>query len=79
MKAFVPVSSSGISYPWDTASGDFPVDSGDHTITAMVMDTYGNIGCMSIVVTVDHIGEPAPPPQTPINVMAMSTTVHYSV
>ena len=79
VKAFVPVSSSGISYPWDTASGDFPVDSGEHTITAIAIDTYGNIGCMSIVVTVDHIGEPVPPPQAPINVMAMSTTVHYSV
>jgi hypothetical protein len=79
VKALDPVSSSGITYPWDTASGDFPVDSGEHTITAIAIDTYGNIGCMSIVVTVDHIGEPVPPPQAPINVMAMSTTVHYSV
>ena len=68
-----------LTYPWDTLSGQSVADNGEHTITAMAMDEYGNIGHKSIVVTVDNIGQPIAPPKTPTNVKACAATVHYSV
>jgi|LSQX01.1.fsa_nt_gb hypothetical protein len=66
-------------YPWNTLSGQSVADNGEHTITAMAIDGYGNIGHMSIIVTVDNIGQPDPIPQTPTNPKAGAVTVHYSV
>ncbi len=70
---------AGGRYQWDTLSAVSGADNGEHTITAMAMDMYGNIGYESIVVMVDNIGKQAPIPQTPTNVSACATTVHYSV
>ena len=46
------------TYQWDTLSRESGADNGGHTITAMAIDNYGNIGYRSIVVTVHNIGLP---------------------
>ena len=68
------------TYPWDTLSGQSVADNGEHTITTMAIDNYGNIGYRSIVVAVDNLGSPKDNiPKTPENVKAGAVTVHYSV
>lgn len=77
--SYVELLSAGETYQWNTLSGTSVTDNGEHTITAMAIDNYGNIGYRSIVVTVDNIGLPVSAPRTPTNVEACATTVHYSV
>ncbi len=77
--SYVELLSAGETYQWNTLSGTSVADNGEHTITAMAIDGYGNIGHMSIIVTVDNFGQPDPIPQTPTNLKAGAVTVHYSV
>ncbi len=64
-------------YTWHTDPG---WHNGEHIITVMALDASGNIGCRSITATVNNgIDYWNDPPHTPINVLALAATVHYSV
>ena len=67
------------TYLWNTVSGESAVDNGEHTITAIAIDNYGNIGYRSIVVTVDNLGYSVEEPSKPTNVKSCAATIHYSV
>jgi hypothetical protein len=66
-------------YTWETLSSRSGWHNGEHTITAIAVDTSGNIGCKSVTVTVDNGTLPGYLPYTPINVAAYAATIHYSV
>ena len=67
------------TYLWNTVSGESAVDNGEHTITAIAIDSYGNVGYRSIVVTVNNLGYSVEEPSKPTNVKSCAATIHYSV
>lgn len=69
------------TYEWETysASTGSGWHNGEHNITALALDTSGNIGCRSITVTVNNGTLPGSVPYAPTNITAQAATVHYSV
>lgn len=69
------------TYMWETYSAytGSGWHDGEHVVTAIALDTSGNIGCRSITVTVNNGTLPGSVPYAPTNVTAQAATIHYSV
>ncbi|NLG80470.1 MAG: carboxypeptidase regulatory-like domain-containing protein [Firmicutes bacterium] len=69
------------TYMWETYSAHTGSGwhDGEHVVTAIALDTSGNIGCRSITVTVNNGTVPGSVPYAPTNVTAQAATIHYSV